>query len=98
LAYMCNTSSSFFLHQAKYGEEILDHAGMQNCTHSPTLVDTKPKSLASTDTWALDAPFYCSITDTLQYLTLTRSDIAYIIHQVCLHMHALHDSHCTGHL
>jgi hypothetical protein len=82
------TSSGFFLHQAKYAKDILDRASMTNCSPSLTPVNTKPKSSP-----ASDASFYRSITDALQYLTLTRSDIAYTVHQVCLHMHAPHDSH-----
>lgn len=31
----------------------------------------------------------------LQYLTLTRPDIAYSVQQVCLHMHAPRDAHAT---
>jgi hypothetical protein len=30
---------------------------------------------------------YRSLTDTLQYLTFSRPDIAYAVQQVCLHMH-----------
>jgi hypothetical protein len=32
----------------------------------------------------------------LQYLTFTRSDIAYAVQQVCLHMHDPHESHLTA--
>jgi hypothetical protein len=28
--------SGFFLHQAKYAKEVLDHAGTTNCKPSPT--------------------------------------------------------------
>jgi hypothetical protein len=80
--------SGFFLHHAKYAEDILDHASMLNCKSSPTPVDTSPKSSATTGELAHDASFYRNITSALQYLTLTRSDIAYAVHQVCLHMHA----------
>lgn len=31
--------------------------------------------------------------DALPYLTLTRSDIAYVVQQLCLHMHSPHDVH-----
>lgn len=48
-----------------------------NCKPASTPVDT---------TLAADASFYRNITGALQYLTLTRPDIAYAVHQVCLHM------------
>jgi hypothetical protein len=34
-----------------------------------------------------DPTFYRSIAGALQYLTFTRSDIAYVVQQVCLYMH-----------
>ena len=40
-----------------------------------------------------DATFYLSIAGALQYLTLTRPDIAYAVGQICLHMHAPRDAH-----
>lgn len=37
---------------------------------------------------AADGTFYQSITGALQYLTLTRPDIAYAVNQDCLYMHS----------
>jgi hypothetical protein len=88
----CSTSR-FFLHQAKYAEDILDSIGMVNCKPSPTPVDSNPKSSLSDGSLASDASFYHNITRVLQYLTLTQPDTAYIVHQVCLHMHASTNSH-----
>jgi hypothetical protein len=55
------SASGFFLHQAKYVEDILDHAGMLNCKSSPTPIDTSPKSSAT----SYDTSFYCSIIDAM---------------------------------
>jgi hypothetical protein len=92
------STSGFFLQQAKYAKDILDRAGMLNCKSSPTPVGTSPKSSATTGELAHDASFYRSITGTLQYLTLTRPDIAYSVHQVCLHMHTrvIHIGHVSS--
>lgn len=87
------TASGFFLNQAKYTEEILDRAGMLNCKPATTPIDTKPKVSSTDGSLADDAPFYRSIAGALQYLTLTRPDTAYAVHQVCLHMHAPRDVH-----
>jgi hypothetical protein len=78
----------FHLHQASYTADVLDHVGMMNCKHASTPIDTKPKASAATGKPAKDVVFYHSIVDTLQYLTLTRPDIAYTMNQVCLHMHS----------
>ena len=42
-----------------------------------------------------DVTSYRSIAGTLQYLMITRPDIAYAVQQVCLHMHAPRDVHLT---
>jgi hypothetical protein len=39
---------------------------------------------------------YRHIGDALQYVTLTRPDIAYSVNQLCQHMHAPTSVHCTA--
>jgi hypothetical protein len=73
------SSSGFFLHQAKYAEVILDRASMVNCKPAPTPVDTSPMSSATDGSSAPDGSFYRSIAGALQYLTLTRPNLAYAI-------------------
>jgi hypothetical protein len=87
------TESAFFLHQAKYAEDNLDRAGMINYKPLPTPVDTNPKALATAGAPTMDASFYRNIIDALQYLTLTCLNLTYAMHQVCLHMHCVHDTH-----
>ena len=89
------TAAGFFLSQERYAEDLLDRAGMQNCKPATTPVDTKPKTSTTTGALAQDATHYRSIVGALRYLTLTRPDLAYAVHQVCLHMHAPRDSHWT---
>nr|XP_045087553.1 uncharacterized mitochondrial protein AtMg00810-like [Aegilops tauschii subsp. strangulata] len=85
----------FFLHQQKYAHELLERAGMLNCHLVATPVDTKAKVSVLEGSPASDAPLYRSIIGALQYLTLTRTDLQYVVQQVCLHMHAPRDSHWT---
>ncbi|XP_014660545.1 uncharacterized protein LOC106804288 [Setaria italica] len=86
-------SSGFFLSQRHYAIELLERAGMCNCKPVATPADTKPK-ISSTDGKPLhDASFYRSMAGALQYLTITRPDIAYAVQQLCLHMHAPRDCH-----
>jgi hypothetical protein len=87
------SSKGFHLHQARYAADLLDRVGMRNCKPASTPVDTKPKASANDGKSATDAAFYRSIVDALKYLTLTHPDIAYVVNQVCLHMHAPRDVH-----
>ncbi|WVZ67439.1 hypothetical protein U9M48_016514 [Paspalum notatum var. saurae] len=85
----------FFLNQAKYTAELLDRAGTTNCKIATTPADTKSKPSSADGKLVADASDYHSLAGALQYLTLTRSDIAYAMQQVCLHMHAPRDTHMT---
>jgi hypothetical protein len=80
-----HTKSSFFLHQAKYTKEVLDRVDMLKCKPSPTPVNSSPKSSTSDGVATPDTSFYRNIVGVLQYLTLTRPDISYVVHQVCLY-------------
>jgi hypothetical protein len=56
--------------------------------------DGTQAKLSNTDGNLLsDATKYMSIVGALWYLTLTRSDISYVVKQICLHMHALRAPH-----
>jgi hypothetical protein len=66
---------------------------MANCKAASTPADTKPKASAEEGTLLADRTFYRSMAGALQYLTLTRPDIAFAVQQVCLHMHAPRDAH-----
>jgi len=67
----------FYLNQAQYTEDILERAGMANYRPASTPVEAKPKLSTTDGELASDSTFYRSITGALQYLTLTRPDIAY---------------------
>jgi histone deacetylase 1/2 len=88
-------SNGFTLSQAQYTEDILERAGMANCKPASTPIEATPKLSAANGHPVDDGSFYRSITGALQYLTLTRPDIAYAVNQACLHMHAPHDVHWT---
>jgi hypothetical protein len=82
-----------FLSQQQYTYEILERAHMTHCNPISTPVDTRSKPSAHDGTPFPDASLYRSLAGALQYLTLTRPDIAYAVHQVCLFMHAPTTSH-----
>jgi hypothetical protein len=87
------SSSGFFLSQEKYAKNLLKHASMGNSKAALTPVDMADKLPADVGLPVADLSEYHSLASGLQYLTITRPDIAYVVQQVCLHMHDPHASH-----
>ena len=87
------TSRGFFLNQTQYAEDLLRRAGMSQCHPASTPVDTSPKVAADVGRPVDDPSEYRSLAGGLQYLTMTRPDLAYAVQQACLHMHDPRDSH-----
>ena len=68
-------------------------ACIAECLSTATPTDTRAK-LSATDVDPVeDASKYQSLTGALQYLTMTRHDIAYTVRQVCLFMHDPREPH-----
>nr|GEZ04670.1 hypothetical protein [Tanacetum cinerariifolium] len=88
-------SFGMFLSQRKYAMEILERAHMVSCNPSRTPVDTESK-LGDDGTPVVDPTLYWSLTGSLQYLTFTRPDITYVVHQVCLYMHDPREPHFSA--
>jgi hypothetical protein len=80
-------SDGLFLHQRQYAQDILERAGMSDCKPYSTPIDTQAKVSSDTRGSVRDPTAYRSLAGTLQYLTFTRPTIAYVVQQVCLHMH-----------
>ena len=82
-----------FFSQRQYALDLLQRYGMSDC-HSTTIsVDCKSKLSASDGPPVADPSKYRSIAGALQYLTLTRPDLAYVVQQVCLLMHNPREPH-----
>jgi hypothetical protein len=75
--------------------EILERAGMSDCKSCATPMDVNPKLPATGDPVS-DPTDYRSLAGALQYLTFTRPDIAYVVQQVCLHMHDPPEPHLAA--
>jgi hypothetical protein len=58
-------------------------------------VDTQAKLSEDDGPSVVDATTYWSLTGALQYLTFSRPNIAYVVQQVCLHMHTPQEPHLT---
>ncbi|GJT76121.1 ribonuclease H-like domain-containing protein [Tanacetum coccineum] len=70
----------------KYALQLLEHAHMVNCNPSRTLVDRESK-LGLKGVPLQDPTLYRSLAGGLQYLTFTRPDLSYAVHQICLYTH-----------
>jgi len=87
------SSVGLFLSQRQYALDLLQRAGMSDCHSTTTPVDCKSKLSASDGPPVADPSEYRSIAGALQYLTLTRPDLAYAVQQVCLFMHDPREPH-----
>ena len=72
-------AKGMFLSQQNYIADILHHASMTNCNPCNTPVDTKPKLAADEGPPVSDPSLYRSLVGALQYLTLTRPEIAFAV-------------------
>lgn len=66
---------------------------MQGCKPANTPVEARSKLAADCGTPVQNSSEYLSLAGALQYLTMTRPDLAYAVQQVCLHMHDPRDCH-----
>ncbi|PKU67496.1 putative mitochondrial protein [Dendrobium catenatum] len=83
----------YFLSQELYVASILQQAQMLECKAlaNPTVTKLPPELLP--DPILSDPSMYRRITGSLQYLTLTRPDIAFSINQLSQHMHDPNPEH-----
>jgi hypothetical protein len=73
------STDGLFLSQHQYVVDLLQRAGMAECHSMATPVDTHAKLSATDDAPVSDATQYHSLAGALQYLTLTRPDLAYAV-------------------
>jgi histone deacetylase 1/2 len=90
--------NGLLLTQEKYANDLLHKVGMQGCKSAPTpLSSTEQLSLTDgTPLGSDDSTQYRSIVGGLQYLTLTRPDLAYSVNKVCQYLHAPTTEHWTA--
>ncbi|GKV28896.1 hypothetical protein SLEP1_g37884 [Rubroshorea leprosula] len=94
--YRSNASfnpDGLFLCQTKYIFDLLARTGMSDCNAAATPLSPRQKLAACDSLPYLDSTQYRSIVGALQYLTFTRPDIAFTVHQVCQYMHAPTQNH-----
>ncbi|KAI0499005.1 hypothetical protein KFK09_019905 [Dendrobium nobile] len=81
------TSTSLILHQTKYATDILASAGFLNAKPVPTPCTVKSSKPHPTAPLFSDPQQFRRLVGSLNYLTITRPDIAYAVNAVCQHMH-----------
>lgn len=86
------TSDGLHLSQSHYALTILERADMVDCKPMSTPLEAKTKELGNNTPLADPTP-YRGIVGALQYLTLTRPDLAYSVNLVSQFMHAPNQSH-----
>jgi hypothetical protein len=69
---------------------------MADCKPCTIPVDLQAKLTDDSGPPVADASQFRSIVEALQYLTFTRPDIAYVVQQICLHMHNPREPHLTA--
>jgi histone deacetylase 1/2 len=82
--------NGLLLTQEKYATDLLDRVGMHGCKPAPTPLSSS-EQLSLTDGTPLgseDSSQYRSIVGALQYLTLTRPDLAFSVNKICQFLHA----------
>lgn len=84
--------SSIILSQTKYASDLLVKVGMQDCKPSFSPSSAKPTQFTP-DPDFHDVRWFRTIVGSLQYLTLTKPEIAFVVNLACQHMHSPKYSH-----
>ncbi|GAB2277530.1 hypothetical protein Dimus_039233 [Dionaea muscipula] len=91
---VAHVPSGLFLHQTKYSVDLLERDSMDAAKPSSTPMCTKFKSDQPSPPYR-DPHHYRSIVGALQYLTLTRPDLAFSVNYVSQFMQAPTDAYFT---
>lgn len=86
------------LSQQRYATEILGKAKMKNCkpVDTPLSITEKLSVAEGTKLGPEDSTKYRSMVGALQYLTLTRPDLSFVVNKVCQFLHAPTTTHWSA--
>lgn len=82
-----HNDAGMLLSQSQYAKDIMVHAGMSDCKPISTPVDVNSKLTADVGDPIKNPTEYRILAGAFQYLTFTRPDITYAVHQTCLFIH-----------
>ncbi|KAM1023651.1 hypothetical protein ACFX2A_045494 [Malus domestica] len=86
-------NGDIFLNQSKYIRDVIHKAGMDSCKPAATPCKPHDQLVISGGSLLTDPSLYRSIVGSLQYLTFTRPDIAYVVNTVCQFMKSPMEMH-----
>ena len=89
-------NSGFFVHQQKYALELLAKFNMSNCKPCSMPFVSLSRLRKDDGTALSDSTSFCNMVGGLQYLTITRLDLAYAVNHVCQFMHQPTDTHLVA--
>uniref|UniRef100_A0A2N9IKH6 CCHC-type domain-containing protein n=2 Tax=Fagus sylvatica TaxID=28930 RepID=A0A2N9IKH6_FAGSY len=90
------SSTGLTLTQTKYATDLLHKHHMQNCSPCKTPCVPHVRLSATEGTPLTDVHAYRSLVGALHYLTFTRPDLSFAVHQVCQFMNAPTSIHLTA--
>ncbi|PKU71144.1 Retrovirus-related Pol polyprotein from transposon TNT 1-94 [Dendrobium catenatum] len=82
-----STPDKYFLSQQSYAQSLLQQTNLHKCNSLSNPSSTKQPNQFKQDNTIPDAVTYRKITGALQYLTITRPDIAHTTNTLSQHMH-----------
>uniref|UniRef100_A0A151UDQ7 Retrovirus-related Pol polyprotein from transposon TNT 1-94 n=1 Tax=Cajanus cajan TaxID=3821 RepID=A0A151UDQ7_CAJCA len=82
-----------FLSQAKYASDLISRAGLTDCKTESTPLETRAHFTPLDGTPLEDPTLYRQLVGSLIYLTVTRTNIAYVVHLVSQFMCAPRSTH-----
>ncbi|XP_020672455.2 uncharacterized protein LOC110092300 [Dendrobium catenatum] len=81
-----HSPTGFFLSQEHYATKLLNDAGYKDCKSAPTMLTPDKKKKEPNLQPLKDPSLYRRLAGSLQYLSITRSDIAFATNRICQHM------------
>jgi hypothetical protein len=88
-----SSDDGFYLTQAKYTSDLLSRAGLTDHKILDTQIELNARLTLSSGELLPDPTLYRQLVGSLVYLTVTRPDISYAVHQVSQFMSAPRSTH-----
>ena len=91
-----STSKGIFLHQHKYATNLISMDGLQSANQVDTPLEVNVKYHCDDGDLLPDPLLYRQLMGSLNYLTITRPDISFVVQQVSQFMHSPRHLHLAA--
>jgi len=88
-----HANTSLHLSQSKYIRHLLHRIDMLHVKPQPTPMVSSLRLTVDGSTSVEDPTFFRSIVGALQYVTITRPELSFVVNRFCQYMHQPHQSH-----